>query len=131
LNPAGTFIHTLFRADSTAIAARLAADAVFHSPVTDYEGKATAAAVLSAVARVITETTVEVELAEGPHTVAIVRGRVSGEPVDGAVWVRMDGHGAVAEVTLMLRPLEALLAGVEEMKQLLSAPPADVKPASS
>ena len=39
--------------DARAIVAELAADAVFHSPVADYEGRARIAAVLDAVTEVI------------------------------------------------------------------------------
>jgi hypothetical protein len=43
--------------------------------------------------------------------------------VDGVVDSRFNDQGEIVELTLLLRPLRALLAGVEVMGQALAASP--------
>jgi hypothetical protein len=51
--------------------------------------------------------------------VVAFRARIDGHPADGMLRVVASGDGLVTDVTLLLRPLGALLAGVERMKALL------------
>jgi hypothetical protein len=106
--------------DAQGILDRLAADAVFHSPAADYRDRAAIAAVLGALTQVVqdAETTSVVE-ADG-QAVAFFTATVEGRRGDGMLRV-VAGDGPATDVTLMVRPLPVLLAGVEEMKRRLAA----------
>jgi hypothetical protein len=114
-------IQALCGTEAAAVDGLLAEDVVFHSPVRTYQGRAEVAKLLFIIGGVV-EDLCQTGAAEGDGmTVTLVRGRVGSEPIDGAFVDRRDGEGHIAELTLMLRPLKALLAGVERMGQALAA----------
>jgi hypothetical protein len=99
--------------DAATVVELLGPQARFHSPVRTYDGPELAGAVLRAVVQVVTErelTTVD----EAPgETVAFFTGVIQGRPGEGVLRVRG------GELTLMVRPLKALLQGIEEMERIL------------
>ena len=112
-------IEALRAADRDALASVLAEDVVFNSPVATYEGRDTVVHVLGTVAEVVSDLQVDRELVQGEETVAFLTGRIGDERVDGVVDLWVDDTGQVTRLTLMLRPLKGLLAGVEEMGRRL------------
>jgi hypothetical protein len=106
--------------DSAAIAELLAPEATFHSPVTDYRGRERAAKVLTALSRVVTDAE-PARILEGPgETTAFFTATAEGRAAEGVLLVVADGDGLATDLTLMVRPLEALLGGIERMKELLA-----------
>jgi hypothetical protein len=102
--------------DADALVARLAPDVVFHSPVRDYRGCERVARVLTALVRVVSDVRLTRVLGGPEDTAAFF---VAGGGADGVLRVLAADDRPATELTLMLRPLEALLAGVEQMKALL------------
>jgi hypothetical protein len=98
--------------DAAKVVELLGPDARFHSPVRTYEG-AQAEAVLSAVVQVIGERELTTVHESADETVAFFTGVIQTRPGEGVLRVRG------SELTLMVRPLKALLTGIEEMERLL------------
>jgi hypothetical protein len=92
---------------------------VFHSPVADYHGRDRVLPVLSALATVLTQVAPIVVL-EGPdQSIAFFGARIQEHHADGVLRVVAASDGPATELTLMIRPLAALVAGVEQMKEVL------------
>ena len=107
--------------DVPAIVAELAPDAVFHSPVADYEGRDRIGVVLTAVTQVLTAPQ-PTRLIEGPDEALLAfTAELEGGTGDGFLLATGGRDGAVAELTLMVRPLARLLDAVDRMKVLLGA----------
>jgi quercetin dioxygenase-like cupin family protein len=105
--------------DARAMVAELAPDAVFRSPVADYEGGDRIAAVLGAVTQVVGSPQAT-RLIEGPgQTLQAFTGEFAGIAGDGHLLAMEGGDGAVSELTLMVRPLATLLDAVDRMRVLL------------
>ena len=114
-------IDALSTAERGALAALLAEDVVFHSPVATYRGAPEVLRVLGTVADVLDEIRVVRELPDGEDgAVTFVAGRIGEHELDGVLVQRGSGDGHIAELTLTLRPLEGLLAGVREMARRLA-----------
>jgi SnoaL-like domain len=106
--------------DSATIADLLAPEATFHSPVTDYRGSRRVAKVLAALSRVVTDAR-PTRILDGPReTAAFFTASAEGRQAEGVLLVLADGDGLATDLTLMIRPLEALLGGVERMKEILA-----------
>jgi quercetin dioxygenase-like cupin family protein len=107
--------------DATAMLAELATDAVFHSPVADYDDRGRIEAVLTAVAQVVTAPRTT-RLVEGPgETLLAFTAELEGRAGDGVLLASGGPDGAVSELTLMVRPLATLLDAVDRMRVLLGA----------
>ncbi len=106
--------------DQDALRPLLADDAVFNSPVATYEGSEAVVRVLGTAASVIDELRADRELTGDGETATFIGGRIGESAVEGVLVQRIAADGRIAELTLMLRPLEALLAGVKEMQRRLS-----------
>ena len=105
--------------DARAIVAELAADAVFHSPVADYEQRDQIAAVLGAVTELVGAPR-QSRLVEGSgETLLVFTAEVAGSPGDGVLLAAGEPDGAISDLTLMIRPLATLLNAVDRMKMLL------------
>ena len=105
--------------DAAALRALVAPGATFHSPVADYTGPDQYGPVFDALVGVFADAEV-VSVMEGPdQTVAFLDATVEGRPAQAVVRVIADGDAPASEVTLMIRPLETLLAGVRAMQQAL------------
>jgi hypothetical protein len=105
--------------DEEAIAALLAEDVVFTSPVafTPYPGKATTAAILRAVLRVFEDFHYvrEITDVDGRDSALIFKAVVSGKQVNGCDFIHVDDEGLVDDLTVMVRPLSAAVAVSEAM----------------
>src|SRR3954454_11897440 len=109
-----------FLAGDVAGAARhLAPDATFHSPVADYDGRERIATLWSAVAQVLQSPRATAVIEGEEETVAFFTASFHGRAGDGVL--RVVGEPA-RDVTLMVRPLETLIAGVKEMARLFTRP---------
>jgi hypothetical protein len=109
-------IDAFARGDARAAREALAPDAVFHSPVADYRGRDQIAPVLDALTRVVRVTATVAVHRDDAETVWFFTAEVEGERADGVLRVR---GAPAADVTLMIRPLDAVLAGVKAMGRLL------------
>ena len=99
--------------DAAGLVDALEPGVTFHSPVADYVGRERAAPVLRAVLQVVRSIRATSVL-EGPgETVAFFTAELEGRRADGVLRV------AGGDVTLMVRPLRSLLAGIERMKELV------------
>jgi quercetin dioxygenase-like cupin family protein len=106
--------------DARAMLDELSPQAVFHSPVADYEGSERVGAVLSAVTNVV-DSPRATRLVEGPQeTLLAFDAELEGRRGDG--FLLAVGDDAVVELTLMVRPLATLLDAVDRMRVLLTAP---------
>ena len=105
--------------DENAIAALLAEDVVFTSPVafTPYPGKATTAAILRAVMRVFEDFHYVREIADvdGQDSALIFKAVVSGKQVNGCDFLHVNDKGLIDDFTVMVRPLSAAVAVSEAM----------------
>ena len=105
--------------DEEAIAALLAEDVVFTSPVdfTPYPGKATTAAILRAVMRVFEDFHYVREIADvdGQDSALIFKAVVSGKQVNGCDFLHVNDEGLIDDFTVMVRPLSAAIAVSEAM----------------
>lgn len=109
-------IDAFLAGDTDRAVAQLADDATFHSPVADYAGRRRVAKVWAAVAQVVTDACASSVLVDGDRAVAVFTATAAGRPIDGVLHV----SGAPAsDVTLLVRPLSALLPAVERMRALL------------
>ncbi len=107
--------------DALAMVAQLAPDAVFHSPVADYEDRDRIGAVLTAVTQVVTAPQ-RTRLIEGSdETLLAFTAELEGSPGDGVLLASGGRDGAISAVTLMVRPLATLLDAVDRMRVLLGA----------
>ncbi len=107
--------------DVPAMVAELAPDAVFHSPVADYEDRDRIGVVLEAVTQVVAAPQ-PTRLIEGSdETLLAFTAELEGAAGDGVLLAAGEPDGAVSELTLMVRPLATLLDAVDRMKVLLGA----------
>lgn len=99
-------------------------DVVFNSPVvfTPYRGKAALRPILEAVEQVFEDFRYVREIgADGAADHALVfEARVGDKLVQGCDFLHADADGAISELTVMLRPLQAVLAVAEAMKARLA-----------
>ena len=107
--------------DAAGMVELLAPDASFRSPVTEYRGRERVWEVLTAVVEVVADRRLT-RLLEAPGaTAAAFVATVDGRAGEGVLLVADSPDGGVAEVTLMVRPLGSLLAGIERMKAHLES----------
>jgi ketosteroid isomerase-like protein len=111
------FRAAIERRDLDAVAELLAPDIVFHSPVTfhPFSGRETVTRLLGEVAQVFEDFRYTDELdADGAHAL-IFRASVSGRELEGIDLLRFDADGLIADFTVMLRPISALLPFAQAM----------------
>lgn len=105
--------------DLAAVAALLADDVVFTSPVAfkPYPGKAITAAILRAVCRVFEDFTYIREIAnpDGRDHAFVFTATVAGKKLQGCDFLHFDDNGKIDEFTVMVRPLSAAQALSEAM----------------
>jgi quercetin dioxygenase-like cupin family protein len=107
--------------DAPAMVAELAPDAVFHSPVADYEGRDRIGAVLTAVTQVVAAPRSSHLIEGSGETLLAFTAELEGSAGDGVLLATGEHDRAISELTLMVRPLAALLDAVDRMKVLLNA----------
>ncbi|MEH0431140.1 nuclear transport factor 2 family protein [Streptomyces stelliscabiei] len=105
--------------DMDAVAALLADDVVFTSPVafTPYPGKAVTAAILRHVLQVFEDFTYVREIAnpDGRDHAFVFTANVGGKKLQGCDFLHFDEHGKIDDFTVMVRPLSAAKALSEAM----------------
>jgi hypothetical protein len=102
---------------------QLADDVTFNSPVATYRGRADVEHLLTIISGVVDRFEVERELTGPDEAVAFVSGLVAGQRIHGVVDRRFGADGRIIEMTLMLRPLKALISAVELMGKALATSP--------
>lgn len=111
--------------DLDAAVALVREDVVFRSPVvfTPYEGREALRQILAAVIDVFEDFRYTREIgADGAADHALVfEARVGDKQVQGCDFIHVDADGAIDEFTVMVRPLQAMLALAEAMKARLAA----------
>jgi len=95
------------------------AGVAFHSPVTDYTGARPVAKLLRTLVEVVPARRVMTVLDAPGETIAVFAAHDDGLELDGVLRVVSGANGRVARVMLWLRPLDALLEGVERMRAAL------------
>lgn len=105
--------------DSSAVAALLADDVVFTSPVAfkPYVGKPITAAILRGVLRVFEDFTYVREIAnpDGRDHALVFTATVNGRRIQGCDFLHFDEDGRIDDFTVMVRPLSAAQALAEAM----------------
>ena len=114
-----SFVDALRAGDGAGIAQSLSDDVVFHSPVADYRGRDEVLTVLVTIGTVIDDVRVRRQILQGDETVTFIEGVIDGRAIDGIVDQVHGPDGRLSEITLMLRPLDALLEGVRRMGEAL------------
>ncbi|MGH7748718.1 MAG: nuclear transport factor 2 family protein [Candidatus Dormibacteria bacterium] len=108
--------------DAEAVLSCLAEDILFNSPVvfTPYRGREAVAPLLAAAVDVFQDFRYTGQVTEGERHVLVFEARVGDRRVQGVDVLRLDEEGLVAELTVMLRPMSAVLAMAEAMRQRLA-----------
>jgi limonene-1,2-epoxide hydrolase len=111
--------------DLDAVVAQLRDDVVFHSPVVfqPYQGREAVRPILAAVIEVFEDFRYvrEIGAAETRDHALVFTARVGDKEIEGCDFVRLDEAGAIKELTVMVRPLSAMLTLAEMMKTRLTA----------
>ena len=95
--------------DQTRMAALLADDVVFTSPVAfkPYHGKTVTAAILRAVMRVFEDFRYVREIAGGRDHALVFEATVDGKQLTGCDFLHLDEQGRIDDFMVMVRPLSA------------------------
>ncbi|HLM27143.1 MAG TPA: nuclear transport factor 2 family protein [Thermoleophilaceae bacterium] len=109
--------------DADALNRLTADDVAFHSPVTDYSGRANVVHLLRTIGDVLDTIEAEETFDAPGVTVTLAKVSVGGRKADALVREEVDADGALSDLTLMLRPLDVLMAAVELMGEALAADP--------
>jgi len=109
--------------DIDAIAALLAADVVFRSPVVHapYCGRAQVEVLLRAVSQVLEDFhyTRDIGAPDAADHALVFRARVGDREVEGCDFIHLGEDGQIDELYVMFRPLSGVLALAEAMKRQL------------
>lgn len=111
------------RRDLPAMEAAMHPDVIFRSPAvfTPYEGREAVMGILGHVVHVLADLRYVDELAgSGTHGLVFVA-TVDGRTIEGWDYLRVDEDGLVTELTVMIRPLTALIAVAEAMGARLAS----------
>lgn len=118
-HPVHPFRKAVENGDMDAVAALLADDVVFTSPVVfkPYPGKAITAAILRAVSQVFEDFAYVREIAnpDGRDHAFVFTATVAGKQLQGCDFLHFDADGKIDEFTVMVRPLSAAQALSEAM----------------
>ncbi len=113
-----TLADAFVAGDREAMERLLSPETVFRSPVAKYTTAERVLLLLTTITGIVEDRAVTSALADGDEQATFFTGRVGDRPVDGVLHVLTDG-GRCTEITLMLRPLDALLDGVKRMQAAL------------
>ena len=123
MNTAAAFRAAAERGDIDAARELLAANIIFHSPVTfhPFVGRDTVAKLLSLVASTFEDFRYTDELTvDGAHAL-IFRASVAGKELEGIDLLRFDDQGLIADFTVMVRPLSGLIPFAQAMGEKAAA----------
>lgn len=107
----------------SALAALLADDAAFSSPAADYAGRRDVSHMLGLIARVLQDVRAGPQWGDEYETVSAFAARFQGEEMQGMLREQRDSSGALAHVTLYLRPYPVLRVAMARMGELLARSP--------
>jgi len=98
-------------------------DVVLHSPILfrGFEGREMVGQVLTHVAATLEDLTYVDELAGGGSVCLRFKARVGDRELEGIDFLELDDDGRVRELTVFMRPLSAITAFNERMKERLEA----------
>lgn len=104
-------------ADIEQIAATLAEDVVFRSPVAhkSYEGRETVRALLGAVIQVFEDFRYVCVISDGADHALVFEAKVGERVVTGCDFVHVNDEGLIDDFMVMIRPLSGLVALAEAM----------------
>ena len=109
--------------DGDAIDALMSEEVVFHSPVRSYRGRHDVVHLLAIVGGIVGEPMATRQLRDERERVTFITGHTGEKETDGMLSEVTGPDGLIVEVTLMLRPLDSLLDGVQMMGNELDASP--------
>jgi hypothetical protein len=112
MTPATTsFRHAVETRDIEAIAAKLADDVVFNSPVVarPYTGRAAVTKLFTVLAELFEDFHYTDELRDGEHQVLVFQARLGTTAVQGVDLLTLRQDHVITELTVMVRPLPAAM----------------------
>lgn len=109
--------------DTDTLAALLADDAAFSSPAADYAGRRDVSHMLGLIARVLQDVHAGSRWGDENEAVSSFTARFQGEEMQGMLREQRDSSGALAHVTLYLRPYRVLRAAMARIADLLACSP--------
>jgi hypothetical protein len=119
------FRHAIESRDLDAVLAMTREDVIFRSPVvfSPYEGREPLRQILRAVLEVFEDFRYvrEIGAPDASDHALVFEARVGDKRVEGCDFIRLDDDGAIAELTVMVRPMSAMLTLAEAMKAQLAA----------
>jgi hypothetical protein len=116
-------VQAIGEGDAAALNRLVAEHVTFNSPIRTYHGRDDVVHLLTTIGSLLDELSVTRELAGPGETAAFIAGCFDEHGLDGVLDQRRDEQGRVVELTLMLRPLSALLAAVKRMSAALEEAP--------
>jgi SnoaL-like domain len=123
VSPKTAFQSAVESKDVEAIAASLAQDVVFHSPVLfkPFEGREVVVAVLQAVADLMEDFSYTREFVGNGEAALFFKAHVGSRQLEGVDLLDLDEDGLVTGLTVFMRPLSAITAFSEAMGAKLEA----------
>lgn len=121
--PGSGLVTAIRERDAAALEGLLAEDVVFHSPVATYEGRPDVVHLLATIGATLDGVETVRELGEPGQRVTVIAARAAGSELDGALIEVLGEDGRIRRLTLLLRPLDALLPAVRQMGRALAADP--------
>ncbi len=117
MSAAARFRQAVERKDIAAVGELFSADIVFHSPNTfhPFIGRDMVVRVLAEVVQVFEGLHYTDELETGGVHGLIFRASVAGKEIEGIDLLRIDSDGLIADFTVMLRPLSAVVPFAQAM----------------
>jgi hypothetical protein len=111
--------------DLDLLAETLREDVELHSPILfrGFEGREIVSQVLTHVAATLEDLTYVDELHEGDTVALRFKAHVGDRELEGIDFLELDDKGRVAVLTVFMRPMSALTAFNEQMKQRLGVAP--------
>lgn len=110
-------IDAFLGGDMPSAAGLLAPDARYCSPIADYEGAERIGAVWNMVSGVVQDTKQISIYERDQETVVFFTGTIKERSVDGVVRTISNDSDRVSDLLLMIRPLDALRAGLADIKR--------------
>jgi hypothetical protein len=111
--------EAFFAGDVAAVMGLLGEQPSFHSPAADYRDREQIATTLQALGLVAARFERTSTLHAPGETAARFTARVAGRDAEGVLHVVAPERDGPRSITLMIRPLEALIAGVKQMGAIL------------
>jgi hypothetical protein len=113
LSAVGDYRRAMVAGDLDAVVASMSPDILLNSPITlrhQFRGRDELREVYAAVLAEVTEIEYDREIVDGSTCVLIGTGTVRGQHIEETVLIGLDATGAIAEITLYVRPMPGLLA---------------------